>query len=251
MATEWSESQFHDTGTYPTETPPSAEGRSWEGAHRSPVDLITISREFGAGGSDLARELGERLQWPVLDRDLVAEVASRLQLHPRYIEPFDERAPTWFARLVASTLLMTPPEQHVDVDNQTVVHPDAIAEAARAAILARVQVPPLIVVGHGAQCLFRDRPGTLHVRLVAPMDRRVERICRREDCDRTVAAQVARRMDDARRGYVRRHYHVDLRDPLLYDLQLNTGTIPLAACAELIVALVAPNERRALSVPGE
>jgi CMP/dCMP kinase len=239
MADGWSiQEQFPDTGTYPAQTGAGAVGAEWNKPHSEPIDLVTISREFGAGGSDVARELGARLQWPVLDRDLVHEVASRLRLDPRHVEPVDECTCSWLARLVASALLMSPPEQHVDVDSHAVVHADAVAEAARAAILARVQSPPLVVVGHGAQCLFRGRPGTLHVRLVAPIERRVDRICRRETCDRVAAAQVARRMDDVRRAYVRRHYHADLRDPLLYDVQINTGTIPVEMCAELLATIV-------------
>lgn len=240
MSNEWvTQGHFQDTGSYPTQSAPAA-GASpeWNKAHTEAFDLITISREFGAGGSDLARLLGAKLQWPVLDRELVQAVATRLRLDPRHVEPLDERTSNWLARLVASALLMTPPEQHVDVDNNTVVHPDAVAEAARAAILAAAQTPPLIVVGHGAQCLFQHRPGTLHVRLVSSMDQRVDRICRRETCDRVAAAQVARRMDEVRRAYVRRHYRVDVRDPLLYDLQLNTSTIPIDVCVEMIAGVV-------------
>ncbi len=240
MSDEWvTQGQFQDTGTYPAQVEPSATpSGEWNKPRGESIDLVTVSREFGAGGSDLARALGTRLQWPVLDRELVKAVATRLRLDPRHVEPLDERTTNWLARLVASALLMTPPEQHIDVDSNTIVHPDAVAEAARAAILAAAQSPPLIVVGHGAQCLFRHRPGTLHVRLVASMDQRVDRICRRETCDRVAAAQVARRMDEVRRAYVRRHYHVDLRDPLLYDLQLNTSTIPIDVCVEAIAGVV-------------
>lgn len=252
MADGWSiQEQFPDTGTYPVQTDPGTTTSEWNKAHPGSIDLITISREFGAGGSDVARELGARLQWPVLDRELVREVASRLRLDPRHVEPVDECTCSWLARLVASALLMSPPEQHVDVDSHAVVHADAVAEAARAAILARAQRPPLIVVGHGAQCLFKGRPGTLHVRLVAPMEQRVDRICRRDTCDRVAAAQVARRMDDVRRAYVRRHYHADVRDPLLYDVELNTGTIALETCVELLATIVAGEDARALTRPRE
>lgn len=251
MADGWSiQEQFPDTGTYPVQTDASTVTSEWNKAHPGSIDLITISREFGAGGSDVARELGARLQWPVLDRELVREVANRLRLDPRHVEPVDECTCSWLARLVASALLMSPPEQHVDVDSHAVVHADAVAEAARAAILARAQRPPLIVVGHGAQCLFKGRPGTLHVRLVAPMEQRVDRICRRDTCDRVAAAQVARRMDDVRRAYVRRHYHADVRDPLLYDVELNTGTIALEMCVELLATIIAGEDARALTRHG-
>ena len=236
---DWSnEPRFNDTGTYPTQDVSIAAPCEWDRTRGDPLELVTVSREFGAGGSDLARALGERLRWPVLDRSLVRQVADRLRLDPRHVEPLDEQPPSLLARFVASTLLMTPPELHVDVDLNTSLNPDSVAEAARAAILAAAQTPPLIVVGHGAQCLFHDRRGTLHVRLVAPIQCRIDRICKRETCNRGAAANVARRMDDARRAYVRRHYHVDVHDPLLYDVQINTGRVSIEEAADYLAALI-------------
>jgi CMP/dCMP kinase len=240
MSDDWSTlGRLQDTGTYPVRGQSSAGScADWSKLRGDPIDLITVSREFGAGGSDLAREVGNRLHWTVLDRDLVHHVADRLRLDPRHVEPLDEQTPSWLTRLVASTLLMTPPELHVDVDASTVINSDAVAEAARAAILAAVQTPPLVVVGHGAQCLFRNRRGALHVRLVAPLSRRVERICQRDTCDKVGAANIARRMDEARRAYVRRHYHIDVRDPLLYDLQINTGVVTIDEAADMVASIV-------------
>jgi len=210
----------------------------WARTHGDPVEMLTISREFGAGGSDLARVLGAKLQWPVLDRDLVHLVAERLHLEPRHIEPLDEQCPSLFARLVSSAVMMTPPEVPVDVESTAVLNPDAVAEAARAAMLAAAQRPPVIIVGHGAQALFRGRTGALHVRLVAPLDVRLDRICGREGCNRPAAATIARRIDDVRRAYVRRYYHVDVRDPCLYDLQFNTGHVRIEEIADFLGTMI-------------
>jgi CMP/dCMP kinase len=203
----------------------------------SAVDLITVSREYGAGGSDLARALGERLRWPVLDRDLVQRVAERLRLDPRAVEAQDEHPPSLFARLSAA-MLITPPELPLSLDTSSVLSPDAVAEAARAAILAAAETPPLVVVGHGSQALFQERRRTLHVRLVAPLDVRVRRICRRAGCNPAFAAVQARRMDEDRAAYVRRYYHAEWRDPLLYDLQINTARVSAQQAADMIVGLL-------------
>jgi len=239
MSDGWStRGQFQDSPSYTAPGLAPARTADWGRPRGEPVDLITVSREFGAGGSDFARELGLRLRWPVLDRDLVHNVADRLRLDPRHIEPLDEQTSSWLTRLVASALLMPPPELPTAVEVRATIGADTVAEATRAAILAAAQSPPLIVVGHGSQCLFADRPGALHVRLIAPLARRVDRICRRETCDPAAAASIARRMDDARRAYVRRHYHVDLRDPLLYDVQVSTGSMTVEEAADLVAAIV-------------
>ncbi len=201
------------------------------------IDLITISREFGSGGSDLALRLGAELGWPVLDRQLVEQVASRLQLDPRTVAMMDEHPPGLLAR-ISSALLITRPESPIAVDSSDVLSPDAVAEATRAAMLDAVKSPPLIVVGHGSQCLFHDRPGTVHIRLVAPLDSRVRRICDREPCEPNIAAAQVRKMDSDRYAYVRRYYHGDWRDPLAYDLQINTGKVSIESAAAAVMALV-------------
>lgn len=63
----------------------------------SSVNLITVSREFGAGGSELAEGLGHELGWPVLDHDLAHGVAGRLALEETTVARLDEHPPTWFA----------------------------------------------------------------------------------------------------------------------------------------------------------
>ena len=201
------------------------------------TELITIAREFGAGGSELAEALGARLGWPVLDRELARRVASRLELDPDAVERMDEHAPTLLAR-VASAMLVCPPEAPLFVDTSEVLSPDAIADAVRTEILEAAKTPPLIVVGHGAQCLFHDRPRTLHVRLVAPLRDRIARVCRRLDCDGRTAAARVRQADEDRNAYIRRYHDAEWRDPLLYDLQINTGRLPIVDAAELVARLV-------------
>jgi len=202
------------------------------------VDLVTIAREYGAGGSELARALGERLGWPVLDKDLPARVAARLKLDTRAVESMDEQAPTLLARL-ASAMLVYPPEAPTFVDTGELLSPDAVADAVRQELLLAAQEPPLVIVGHGGQCLLRARPRTLHVRLVAPLADRVARICGRAGCGARAAAAEVRRMDDERQAYIRRYHTAEWRDPLLYDLEVNTGRVPIAEAADLVARLVA------------
>jgi len=204
---------------------------------RGAIDVVTISREFGAGGSELATALGERLGWPILDHALVERVANRLRLDPRTVEQMDEHPPTLFSR-IASALLIAPVESPMLIDTTEIMSPDAVADAATSAIREAANDPPVIIVGHGAQLLLRDRPGTLHLRLVAPPESRIDRICRRGGCDQRTAVADIRRIDDARVAYVRRYQHHDLRDPMLYDLVINTGRIPVEDAADLVASEV-------------
>jgi Cytidylate kinase-like family len=203
----------------------------------STIDVITVAREFGAGGSELATALGRRLGWRVLDRDLIDRVAERLRMDPRAVEAIDEHPPHYLAR-VAAALHVAPPEAPMFIETADLLSPDAVAHAAREVLMESVQTPPVIVVGHGGQCLLHGRATAFHVRLVAPIERRAERLCARGACDPRSAASSIRRMDDARHAYIRRYHNADWRDPLLYDAVVNTGRITIAEAAELVVALV-------------
>lgn len=203
----------------------------------TPIDVITIAREFGAGGSELAVALGRRLGWHVMDRDLIDRVAERLRMDPRAVEAIDEHPPHYLAR-VAAALHVAPPEAPMFVETADLLSPDAVAHAAREVLLEAAQSPPVILVGHGGQCLLRGREGTLHLRLVAPIERRAERLCARGACDPRSAGASIRRMDDARHAYIRRYHNADWRDPLLYDLIVNTGRVSIAHAADLVAGIV-------------
>jgi len=200
------------------------------------IELITVSRQFGAGGSELARKLGERLNWPVLDDEVTCRCAQRLNLETSTVARLREHSPTLLARLSAA-LLVAPPEAP-GIDTTHLLRIDAIAEAALESITEAAKSLPLIVVGFGTQCIFANRADALHVRLVAPMPDRVERLRARYGWDAANAAARARRVDEDRRRYVQRYFHRDLNDPLLYDVQFNTGRTTLDEAATLIEQLV-------------
>jgi hypothetical protein len=203
---------------------------------RSPVQLITLSREYGAGGSEVGLLLGVRLGWPVLDNELVRQLAARLSCEEGEVVAMDEHAPSFLERL-ASVATVTAPESRVHSRPWT-TDPDCVAAAAREVLLEAAQNPPAIIVGHGGNCLFRGRPDVLRVRVVAPFELRVQRVARRSGVPPQRAAADVRRRDADRQHYLQRYYRSDMNDPTEYDLQINTGTVSLEAAAQLIFLLV-------------
>src|ERR1700737_182851 len=97
------------------------------------IRLITVSRECGAGGSDLARELGSRLQWPVLDHDIVHRVAQRLRLDDGTVEPFDEHPPSLLSRIATVLIVPLPGMYSFPTTSEVPTH-DVIADATRRVI---------------------------------------------------------------------------------------------------------------------
>ena len=200
------------------------------------IQLITISREYGAGGSELGVLLGRHLGWPVLDHELIRQLAARLSCEEGEVVAMDEHAPSFLERL-AAVAVVTAPESRVHSKPWT-TDPDCVAAAAREVLLEAAQNPPLIVVGHGGNCLFRDRPDVLRIRVAAPFDVRVKRVAQRTGVVAQRAAAEVRRKDGDRQQYLQRYYQSQVNDACEYDLQINTGTISLDAAAHLVLSLL-------------
>ena len=204
---------------------------------KPPVDLVTVSREYGAGGSVFAKQLGEQLGWPVLNYEIIALVAERLNLQEGVVRQRDEQPPGWLDR-IASTLLISSPESPMLVETSGVMTPDSIATAAHAVIVETAKSPPVIIVGHGAQYIFRDRPGTIQVRLTGTIESRAQRIVARDGGTEADAAASARRIDAQRQSYVQRYYHHMWTDPAIFDAQFNTGRVTIDEAVRLVAALI-------------
>ncbi|HET9982649.1 MAG TPA: cytidylate kinase-like family protein [Longimicrobiales bacterium] len=199
-----------------------------------PIEIITISREFGSGGSQIAHLLGRRLGWRVIDHELIEEVAHRLNASADEVERLDEQIGGLVER-VGVILARGIPDAPI-----MPVSPDAdyVAQIERAVIRDAASAPPFIVVGHGTQCIFHDRADALHVRVVAPLAMRARRVAERSGRPLAEAENQTRRTDAQRRRYIRHHFGCEPADPDLYDLQINTGSIGLDEAADLIHRVV-------------
>jgi cytidylate kinase len=202
-----------------------------------PTDLITISREYGAGASELASLVGVRLGWRVLDKDIPIAVAKRLGIPADSLERWDEHAPRLLESIGHALMLGSP---DLLIDPAHLGRPDArdVAAATRDLLIEAVATPPAIVVGHGAQVIFSDRPHSLHLRLVAPVSDRVRRIVSRRSCTEKEATAITQYVDRDRAHYVKEYLGRDVRDPMLYALQINTGAVAMSEAVAIVLELV-------------
>jgi hypothetical protein len=207
---------------------------------RDPIQIVTLSREYGAGGSQLGLLLGSALGWPVLDRDLAERLAKQLRCRSADVEAHHERAPRFLER-IAAAFTVVPSDAPVLPELSRSPNPDTLVEATRAILLEAVRTPPLIVIGHGGNCLLSDRRDVLRIRVTAPYPVRVRRVARRTGQSVDEAGADVRQRDADRRQYLERYYKKDTNDPYLYDLQINTATITLEVAAQMVVRLIRPD----------
>ncbi len=199
-----------------------------------PVRIITVSREYGSGGGEIARMVGDALGWRVIDHAVIEEVARRLHAPEADIEAMDEHVGGIVER-IAGVFARGSPEAPVV---SPIPDPDTIAALARAVLRDALSSLPFVVVGHGAQCLFSARDDALHVFVGAPLKNRVRRVAERRGVAPDVAAREVEHRDAERHRYLRHHFSCDPDNPDLYTIQLNTGSISLEHARLLILQLV-------------
>jgi cytidylate kinase len=184
------------------------------------MSVITVSREYGAGGAEVARLLAEALGWEVLDRELLHQAAAVEHVPDADLERLDEKALS-----LADRFRLHPPHQKY-------LH--GLTEAARAAA-ARGNV---VLVGRGTRQLLGDLPGAFHLRLVAPRDWRVRRMAGREGWSAEEALARCVAVDRTRERFTRYFFGKEAAQPAQYDLVVNTGRVALDDAAVCVAALV-------------
>jgi len=208
--------------------------------------VITITRQYGAGGSLVAQHVATALGWTVIDNEFVDEVAKRAGLPAETVAAREERAPSLLERL-ARTLAVSAPEMFVDAASTT-SEPD---EAALLRVTERVIAEAaahgrVVLVGRGATAYLgtrSDQAPALHVYVVAPRQVRVATVVSRFGLSEAEAAKAVHDTDAARERYLERYYHRRRDDAANYHVVVNTAWLGYDGAADIIVEIA---RRRAM-----
>ena len=195
---------------------------------------VTISRQAGCGALAVGEALAECLQarmpkgappWTVFDRNLVEKVLE------------DHHLPKRLARFMPENWVS---EIQGTIDELFGLHPPSwlLVRQTAETILRLANLGNVIVIGRGANVITSRLDHVFHVRLVASLERRIEHIQQRDQLDPKAALQFIRREDRGRQRYLRKYYHKDIRDPLLYHLVINTDLVPYEKAARMIADAV-------------
>jgi cytidylate kinase len=184
------------------------------------MNVVTVSREYGAGGGEVARCLAEALGWELLDRELLHQAAAVEHVPDADLERLDEKAVSTADRF----RLHSPHQQYIH----------GLTEAARQAA-ARGNV---VLVGRGTRQLLGDAPNSFHLRLVAPREWRVQRMAGLEGAvpERVLARCLE--VDRIRERFTRYFFGAAALQPDQYDLVVNTGRVPLDDVVAGVTALL-------------
>ncbi len=185
---------------------------------------VAFTRETGAGGTDIALRVAERLGFPSLGRELLDAMAERYSLWRDSLESVDERTFSWVRDVFVPWI-----DHRVVTQNEYVCHLGQI-------LLIAARSGSAVFVGRAAH-MFLPRARGVAVRVVAPSERRLERVMEVHGFDSRAAEVYLARRDEGRQELIRRYFRAEAEDPLLYDVVINSERFDRDEAADFIVAL--------------
>jgi cytidylate kinase len=199
------------------------------------MPLVTVSRQYGSGGSEVAGRVAAALGWQLYDNAVVEEVARRLGMSTAEVSARDERVPSFPERIASAMALGVPEVMPTVADLAGQPNEERIVEMTKRVIEDAVQAGPAVLVGRGAQCMLAARADALHVFCYAPVEALESYAITNLGVSPTEARRVVAENNHQREQYVKRHWRRNWRDVANYHLCVNTAWLGLDGAAELIV----------------
>ena len=206
------------------------------------MPVITLAREFGAGGETVGHLLADRLHLEYLDGKIVDEVARRLKVGKEVVESYDEKTGSLLDRMLRqlATVDFSTPQ---DVAAWVPPHGE-LAWDPRKSVLAVTQeiirrqaaTGDGVIVGRGAAFLLLDRPEVLRIFLRAPFDFRVKAVMKADGIDEAAAHKFLKQRDANSGAYIRQVYGHDWQHPSHYDVVIDTARVGHQRAVEVILA---------------
>ncbi len=207
--------------------------------------VVTISRQYGSGGREVARRVCDLLEYDYFDKQLMLAVANEIGLSEDEIVDFSEDTykrrnfiERLFRRRAGIAVSESPDAQRGQPLRADTLNESRCVALVKDAILAAYERGNIVVVGRGGQSILREKYGVLHVRLEAPLGARTLRVKEREGISLQEARQLVRRKDEAAQAYLRTFFEIAWDAPKHYHVVFNTGKLDVETTAQLIVQAI-------------
>lgn len=182
--------------------------------------IITMSRQIATHGEFVGQLVAERLGLRYLDQELLEDLARRLQVDAGVVSKFDEQA--------------MDPVQSVLWEWLSQVNEQKYLRALRESLAEIADSGGGVVMGRGANFLHAG-PQNLRVRLVAPLEYRIEQFCAMHDIAPEIAHYAILQNDQIREKFIRKMFQKDMNDSIHYDLSINLAETPLETAAAAVI----------------
>jgi cytidylate kinase len=217
--------------------------------------VITISRQYGSGGRKIATRVAELLNYQFFDKHLMAQIAPNVGMSDNEIVDYSEESyhPQSFMQQIRN--LLGQPESVAEISTlerdsdgrdikvQRKLDESQAMEMVRETVRTAAKQGNVVIIGRGAQVILRDMEDAFHIRVIAPMQTRMDRLEMYEHLSYNQAWGLALDRDKANLEYMQRFFDEHPDNPLLYDMIINTGKFSVDDAAQLIVEAVKKSQR--------
>jgi len=194
------------------------------------LPFVTISREYGCGGYEVASKLTDIFNnefkpeplWAAYDKKLLEKLMIDTGLSSSLIDTLTGKARNKLTNLIQTTFSSFPP--------QVAVHKKLVETIAMLAMNGNV-----VIVGRGGNMVTKDISSGFHVRLMAPINHRAEKMAKSMNVTKNEAIKVIKEKTKQREEYMKEFFKIDLADPHNYDLVINEATFTIEQIAKMII----------------
>ncbi|MBN1188376.1 MAG: cytidylate kinase-like family protein [Dehalococcoidales bacterium] len=203
------------------------------------MPVITIRGKLGSGAPEIGRLVAESLHIDYIDREIIEQVAARLNLEEQEVVA-KEMPPTSLQDRIAEALAhgytigngiqgAYLPIWQIPLDNNRYL------EALTGLITELAEGHSAVIYGRGGQFILKNHPSSLHVSIVAPLKVRLHRVMEERNISEEAANKEIGRFDSSAREFMKRFFGVEMEDPTYYDLIINTERYNYQAAVDIIV----------------
>jgi cytidylate kinase len=185
------------------------------------IKIITIEREYGCGGGDIAQLLAKQLGWKLWDQLLTEEIARLANCPKTVVEVREERTDPLYYRLFKS-FLRGSFEGSLNAYKLKEVDSESVLKLTQRVVEHAAGKGNSVIVGRGSQHFLRNRQDTLRVFLYAPREEKVRRLLARGKTERE-AEELVDTVDRERADFIEKYFHVEWPQRAIYHAMLNTA----------------------------
>ena len=200
------------------------------------IRTITIEREYGSGGAEIAKKVAARLGWKLWDQLLTNEIARLMDCDCRVVEEREEKRDPLYYRLFKS-FMRGSYEGSLNAPRLKMADADCIREVTERVVKDVAERGQSVIVGRGSAYYLQGWPDAFHAFVYAPLGEKVQRL-RATGRDEREAAQLAETVDLDRAAFIKQYFGVEWPDRHRFHLMINS-TIGTEAAVDLILEGIA------------
>jgi cytidylate kinase len=205
------------------------------------IRVLTIEREYGSGGAEIAKRVAGRLGWKLWDQLLTNEIARLMECDCRVVEEHEEKRDPLFHRLFMA-FMRGSHEGSLNAPRLKMADTDCIREVAERVVKGAAEGGECVIVGRGSAYYLQNRPDAFHVFVYAPFDAKVRRL-QAGGKSESEAVKLAETVDRDRADFIKQYFGVEWPDRHRFDLMINSA-IGEEAAVETILNSISMLEHR-------